>query len=215
MSVFTGNAGQTCIAGSRILLHEAVFDEMVDRMAAHAATVVLGAPLDHSTTMGPLVSSDQLDRVRSYLDLAPTEGVELLFGGRTGTEVFPAGSPLADGYYVEPTLFRAESSRPRICQEEIFGPVAVAIPFRDDAQALELANATRYGLAAGVWTSNLNRAHRLVRDLEAGAVWVNTYRKVHWAVPFGGVKESGYGRDSGWESILENTQLKTSWIETG
>jgi aldehyde dehydrogenase (NAD+) len=215
MSVFTGNAGQTCIAGSRILLHERVFDEMLDRIAAHAAEVVLGAPLDQSTTMGPVVSAEQLARVRSYLDLGPTEGAELLFGGRTGADLFAAGSPLAGGYYVEPTLFRAESSRARICQEEIFGPVAVAIPFRDDAHALELANATRYGLAAGVWTRDLNRAHRFVRDLEAGAVWVNTYRKVHWAVPFGGVKESGYGRDSGWESVLENTQLKTSWIETG
>jgi aldehyde dehydrogenase (NAD+) len=165
--------------------------------------------------MGPLVSDDQLARVRSYLELAPTEGVELVFGGRSGATLFPPASPLVGGYYVEPTLFRAESSQSRVCQEEIFGPVAVAIPFRDDAHALELANATRYGLAAGVWTRDLNRAHRLVRDLEAGAVWVNTYRKVHWAVPFGGVKESGYGRDSGWESVLENTQLKTGWIETG
>jgi aldehyde dehydrogenase (NAD+) len=110
---------------------------------------------------------------------------------------------------------RAPHTDLRFCQEEIFGPVAAAIPFRDDAHALELANGTPYGLAAGVWTRDLARAHRFVRDLEAGAVWVNTYRKIHWAVPFGGVKESGYGRDSGWESVLENTQLKTSWIEIG
>jgi acyl-CoA reductase-like NAD-dependent aldehyde dehydrogenase len=215
MSVFTGNAGQTCIAGSRILLHESIFDDMVERIAARAAEVNVGAPLDHSTTMGPIVSAEQLERVRSYLALGPTEGAELLFGGRTGAELFPDGSPLRGGYYVEPTLLRAPHTDLRFCQEEIFGPVAAAIPFRDDAHALELANGTRYGLAAGVWTRDLNRAHRFVRDLQAGAVWVNTYRKVHWAVPFGGVKESGYGRDSGWESVLENTQLKTSWIEIG
>ena len=137
----------------------------------------------------------------------------MLFGGRTGGELFPDGSPLAGGYYVEPTLFRAAHTDFRFCQEEIFGPVAAAIPFRDDAHALALANGTRYGLAAGVWTRDLARAHRFVRDLEAGAVWVNTYRKIHWAVPFGGVKESGYGRDSGWESVLENTRLKSSWID--
>ena len=215
MSVFTGNAGQTCIAGSRILLHESIFDDMVERIAAHAATVKPGAPLDHATTMGPLVSSEQLERVRSYLALGPTEGAELLFGGRTGADLFPDGSPLGGGYYVEPTLMRAVHTDLRFCQEEIFGPVAAVIPFRDDAHTLELANGTRYGLAAGVWTRDLDRAHRFVRDLEVGAVWVNTYRKVHWAVPFGGVKDSGYGRDSGWESVLENTQLKSSWIEIG
>ena len=215
MSVFTGNAGQTCIAGSRILLHESIFDEMVDRIAGQAAEVRIGAALDHSTTMGPIVSSQQLARVESYLDLGPREGAELMFGGRTGAALFPPGSPLARGYYVEPTLFYAERTDLRICQEEIFGPVTTAIPFRDDDHALALANGTRYGLAAGVWTRDLARAHRFVRDLEAGAVWVNTYRKVHWAIPFGGVKDSGYGRDSGWESILENTQIKSSWIEMG
>ena len=214
-SVFTGNAGQTCVAGSRILIHESIFDDMVERIRAEVAKVKLGAPLDHDTTMGPLVSAEQLERVRSYLALGPTEGADLVFGGRSGDELFPDGSPLRGGYFVEPTLMRAPHTDLRICQEEIFGPVAAAIPFHDDAHALELANGTRYGLAAGVWTRDLNRAHRFVRDLESGAVWVNTYRKIHWAVPFGGVKESGYGRDSGWESVLENTQLKTSWIEIG
>lgn len=215
MSVFTGNAGQTCIAGSRILIHESVFDEVLERITKLAAGVILGDPLDPATTMGPIVSEEQLDRVRGYIELGSKEGAELVFGGRTGADLFPPDSPQRAGYYVEPTLFRAEHTDLRIGQEEIFGPVAVAIPFRDDEEALAIANGTRYGLAAGVWTRDLARAHRFVRALRAGAVWVNTYRKVHWAVPFGGMKESGYGRDSGWESVLENTQLKTSWIELG
>jgi aldehyde dehydrogenase (NAD+) len=215
MSVFTGNAGQTCIAGSRILVHESIVDEVVKRIVAHARSVVLGPPLDDATTMGPIVSAEQFDRVRGYIGLGQDEGAELLIGGRSGGELFADGSPLAHGYYVEPTLLRAPHTDLRVCQEEIFGPVAAVIPFRDDDHALALANGTRYGLAAGVWTQRLDRAHRFVRDLHVGAVWVNTYRKVHWAVPFGGVKDSGYGRDSGMESVLENTQLKTSWIELG
>ena len=215
MSVFTGNAGQTCIAGSRILVHESIADEMVARIAAHASSVELGPPLDDATTMGPIVSAEQFERVRGYISLGQDEGAELLVGGGSGGELFAGGSPLAGGYYVEPTLLRAPHTDLRVCQEEIFGPVAAIISFRDDDHALALANGTRYGLAAGVWTRRLDRAHRFVRDLEVGAVWVNSYRKVHWAVPFGGVKDSGYGRDSGMESVLENTQLKTSWIELG
>jgi aldehyde dehydrogenase (NAD+) len=213
MSVFTGNAGQTCIAGSRILAHESVADELVERVGAIAGDIRLGPPLEPATTMGPIVSNDQFERVRSYLTLGLSEDAELVFGGRSGAELFPSGSDLAGGYYVAPTLFRSEHNDLRICQEEIFGPVTVIIPFRDDDHALELANATCYGLAAGVWTTDLSRAHRFVRALRVGSVWVNTYRKIHWAVPFGGVKDSGFGRDSGWESILENTQLKTAWVD--
>jgi aldehyde dehydrogenase (NAD+) len=212
-SIFTAGAGQTCIAGSRILVEAPVLDEMIERIAKAAANVVIGDPMDPNTTMGPIVSQAQLDRVTSYLALGPREGAELVFGGRTGAELFPEGSPLGAGYYVEPTLFRVPSNDLRICQEEIFGPVAVVMPFDDDDHAVALANATTYGLAAGVWTSNVRRAHRLIRDLHCGSVWVNAYRRIHWALPFGGWKDSGYGRDSGWESILENTQLKTSWID--
>jgi acyl-CoA reductase-like NAD-dependent aldehyde dehydrogenase len=213
MSIFTGNAGQTCIAGSRILAHESVADELVERIRAIAGLVALGPPLDPATTMGPIVSNEQFDRVRSYLALGRAEDAQLVFGGGSGEQLFPSGSDLAGGYYVAPTLFRSERNDLRICQEEIFGPVTVVIPFRDDDHALELANATRYGLAAGVWTTDLSRAHRFVRALRVGSVWVNTYRKIHWAVPFGGMKDSGFGRDSGWESVLENTQLKTAWVD--
>ncbi len=148
-SVFTGNAGQTCVAGSRILIHESIFDDMVERISAEVAKVKLGAPLDHDTTMGPLVSAEQLERVRSYLALGPTEGADLVFGGRSGEELFPDGSPLRGGYFVEPTLMRAPHTDLRICQEEIFGPVAAAIPFRDDAHALELANGTAVRAGCG------------------------------------------------------------------
>jgi len=215
-AVFTGGAGQTCVAGSRILVHESVLDEVVERVAAIAGAVVLGDPRDRATTMGPVVSAEQLDRVRGFVEGAPADGAELVFGGRVGgAALFPAGSPLADGYWVEPTLFRVPGNDLRICREEVFGPVAVVMPFSSDDEALSLANDTAYGLAAGVWTNDLRRAHRMVRDLDAGSVWVNAYRRIHWALPFGGFGDSGYGKDSGWESVLENTRIKTSWIELG
>jgi acyl-CoA reductase-like NAD-dependent aldehyde dehydrogenase len=212
MSLFTGNAGQTCIAGSRLLVHEDVVDELLERVTKIAAGITLGDPLDTATGMGPIVSRDQHARVASYVDLAHQEGAEPVFGGGYGPALFPEGSPHRDGFYVAPTLFRGDNGM-RIAREEIFGPVGVVIPFRDDDEALAIANDSPYGLACGVWTRDLARAHRFVRDVAAGAVWVNTYRKNHWALPFGGVKDSGYGRDSGMESVLENTVLKAAWID--
>ncbi len=211
-AVFTGGAGQTCVAGSRILIQSSVFDEMIERIAKEAAAVRLGGSKDDGSTMGPIISAEQFERVREYIELGTREGT-LVFGGGSGAELFPEGSPYGGGYFVEPTLFVVDGNDHRICREEIFGPVAVAMPFDTDEEALALANDSSYGLAAGVWTSDLKRAHRMVRDLRAGSVWVNTYRRIHWALPFGGVKDSGYGRDSGIESVLENTQLKTAWID--
>ena len=213
-AVFTGGAGQTCVAGSRILAHASVLDDLVERVRAVAAGVVLGDPLDPATTMGPLVSDEQLARVRGFVEGAPADGAELVFGGRCGGEaVFGAGSPFAAGSWVEPTLFRVAGNGPRICREEVFGPVAVVMPFTDDDEAVALANGTDFGLAAGVWTTDLRRAHRMVRDLDAGSVWVNAYRRIHWALPFGGFGDSGFGKDSGMESVLENTRIKTAWID--
>ncbi len=213
-AVFTGGAGQTCVAGSRILAHVDVVDELVERVRAVAADVVLGDPADSSTTMGPLVSAEQLERVRRYVDGAPAEGATRVFGGRCGgSAVFGVDSPWAGGYWVEPTLFRVTDQSAPICREEVFGPVAVVLPFTDDDEAVALANASTYGLAAGVWTTDLRRAHRMVRDLDAGSVWVNAYRRIHWALPFGGFGDSGFGKDSGWESVLENTRIKTAWID--
>lgn len=213
MGLFTGGAGQTCVAGSRILIHSSVYDDVLARAGRIAAGIVVGDPLDRASQMGPIASVEQFAKVRAYLDVGATEGAELAFGGATGADLFAAGSPLGAGYFVQPTLFREATNDMRIAREEIFGPVGVAIAFDDDDEALAIANDSSYGLACGVWTTNLARAHRFVRDIEAGAVWVNSYRRIHWAVPFGGVKDSGYGRDSGLEGVLENTQIKSAWID--
>jgi aldehyde dehydrogenase (NAD+) len=216
-AVFTGGAGQTCVAGSRLLIHASIYDEVIERVAAHVKDhVKLGNALDHSTTMGPIAFDRQFEKVKSYIELGRKEGAEVVFGGRFGPENFeghPEAETLGNGYFVSPTLFRGATNDMRVCREEIFGPVTCAIPFEDDDEALAIANDTSYGLASGVWTRDLKRAHRFVRDIEAGAVWVNCYRRIHWAAPFGGFKESGYGRDSGLESLRGYQQTKTAWID--
>ena len=213
-AVFTGGAGQTCVAGTRLLIHASIYDELLDRIEQHVKkAVTLGDALDPSTTMGPIAFAEQYEKVKSYIELGRSEGAELAFGGHLRGDNFEAGSKNARGYFIAPTLFRDARNEMRICQEEIFGPVACAIPFEDDEEALALANDSSFGLASGVWTSDLKRAHRFVRDLQAGAVWVNTYRRIHWAVPFGGFKDSGYGRDSGLESLRGYQQTKSAWIE--
>ena len=213
-AVFTGGAGQTCVAGSRLLIEAPIYDELIERITAHVETAVqLGDPLDNATTMGPIAFAEQYEKVKSYVELGQKEGAELVFGGRFGPENFATGSPLGAGYFVAPTLFRDARNDMRICREEIFGPVSCAIPFEGEEEALALANDTSYGLASGVWTNDLKRAHRMVRDIAAGAVWVNSYRRIHWALPFGGVQDSGYGRDSGLESLRGYQQTKTAWIE--
>jgi (Z)-2-((N-methylformamido)methylene)-5-hydroxybutyrolactone dehydrogenase len=211
--VFTGNAGQSCIAGSRILVHRSVVDELLERITAVVSELTVGNPMDPATKVGAIVTPQQHERVMSYITSGRDEGAELLIGGGGTEEIFPAGSPLLGGSFVQPTLFRTADQHYRIAREEIFGPVGVLIPFDTDEEALSIANASDYGLAAGVWTTNLVRAHKLIRDLAVGNVWVNAYPRIHWALPFGGVKDSGYGRDSGLESILENTQTKTAWID--
>ncbi|WP_327590559.1 aldehyde dehydrogenase family protein [Nonomuraea sp. NBC_00507] len=205
-SIYTGNAGQVCVAGSRILIHRSIWDDMLGRIQPICAGLVLDDPQDLATTMGPIVSAGQFERVTSYLELAEKEGARLVFGGRTGADVVPG---LPGGYWVEPTLFTTEDNSLRLCQEEIFGPVAVALPFETDEEALEIANDSPYGLAAGVWTRDLGRAHRFVRDLQSGTVWVNTFRQMPPGLPFGGVKDSGYGHDS----VLEFTREKAAIIQ--
>ncbi|WP_176993009.1 aldehyde dehydrogenase family protein [Nonomuraea jiangxiensis] len=205
-SVYTGNAGQVCVAGSRILIHRSIWDDLIGRIRAACANLVLADPLDLATTMGPIVSAGQYQHVTSYLELAEKEGAELVFGARVGAEVVPG---LPGGYWVAPTLYTTTDNSLRVCQEEIFGPVAVALPFSTDEEALEIANDSPYGLAAGVWTRDLGRAHRFVRDLRSGTVWVNTFRQMPPGLPFGGVKDSGYGHDA----VLEYTREKAAIIQ--
>ena len=166
--------------------------------------------------MGPIAFAEQYDKVKSYIELGRKEGAEIAFGGSFGPEIFEADSPFARGYFVSPTLFRDARNDMRVCQEEIFGPVTCAIPFDDDDEALAIANDTTYGLASGVWTSG-SQTCPPIRDetSQAGAVWVNAYRRIHWAVPFGGYKDSGYGRDSGLESLHGYQQVKSAWIDLG
>lgn len=205
-SIFTGNAGQVCVAGSRILIHRSIMDDMLNRFYAIMDKVVVGDPFDDNSTMGPIVSEAQFKRVTGYIEIGKQES-KLLKGGRYGAEVVPSRP---NGYWVEPTLFYSESNSIRTCQEEIFGPVATVLPFETEEEAIAIANDCDFGLAAGVWTKDLARAHRCIRNIEAGSVWVNTYRQPRPELPFGGYKDSGYGHDE----ILEFTREKSTVVAT-
>lgn len=201
------NQGQACIAGSRLLLHEKIADAFLEKFVALARSIRLGNPLDEKTEMGPLTSAQHQQRVLSYVAIARGEGGEVLAGGEA-----PAGADLAKGCYVQPTVVRARTPRDRIAQEEVFGPFATVLTFRDDAEALAIANGTDYGLGAGLWTANLQRAHRFARELRAGMVWINSYKRVNPGSPFGGVGLSGYGREMGFDAMREYTQVKSVWV---
>jgi aldehyde dehydrogenase (NAD+) len=200
------NQGQACIAGSRLLLHEAIAEEFLERFTALAASILVGDPKDPATEMGPLTSPGHRDRVLSFLKVADDEGDTILSGGQAPTDPL-----LADGCYLEPTVVRAAPGH-RIAQEEVFGPVVVVHTFGDEDQALRIANGTDYGLGTGLWTRDLSRAHRFARDVRAGMVWVNSYKRVNPGSPFGGVGLSGYGREMGFEAMHEYTEAKAVWI---
>jgi acyl-CoA reductase-like NAD-dependent aldehyde dehydrogenase len=200
------NQGQACIAGSRLILHESVADEFLDRFVSLAKSIRVGDPLGEGTEMGPLTSALHRDRVLSYVDVALNEGGELLTGGKA-----PSDESLAKGFYVEPTVVRA-SPESRVCQEEVFGPFVTVTTFANDDEALRIANGTEYGLGGGLWTNDLSRAHRFSAAMRAGMVWVNTYKRVSPGSPFGGVGNSGYGREMGFEAMHEYTEPKSVWI---
>ena len=200
------NQGQACIAGSRLVLHEKIADAFLEKFVPLAQSIRLGNPMDDTTEMGPLTSQQHRDRVLSYVDIARSQGGEVLTGGKA-----PGGS-LSQGCYVEPTIVRATSYKDRIAQEEVFGPFVTVLTFKDDAEAMQIANGTDYGLGSGLWTGNVQRAHKFARDIHAGMVWVNCYKRVNPGSPFGGVGQSGYGREMGFDAMREYTQVKSVWI---
>ena len=200
------NQGQACIAGSRLILHEAIADEFLDKFIGLAKSIRLGDPLDETIEMGPLTSKMHQERVLKYCDVAKDEGGEILTGGK-----IPDDPALANGCYVEPTVVRAKPTD-RVCQEEVFGPFVTVTTFRDEEEVMEIANGTEYGLAGGLWTRDLQRAHRLAAQMISGMVWINCYKRVNPGSPFGGVRSSGYGREMGFDAMREYTQTKSVWV---
>ncbi len=199
-------AGQTCVAGSRLLVHEDVADELVTRVVERAATIKLGDPRDESTDMGPMSQTKLLDGAVARVRDATARGAEVLAGG-------PDAEVPAAGWFLAPTVVDGVTPDMDVVRHEIFGPVLSVLRFRDEDEAIAMANDTEYGLAAGVWTNDLGRGHRVASALEAGTVWVNTYRALNFAVPFGGSKASGYGRENGMDGFLEFTEPKAVWFE--
>jgi aldehyde dehydrogenase (NAD+) len=201
--------GQTCIAGSRALIHRPIHDQFIERLLALAKTARMGDPLDLSTQVGPVTTKPQYEKVLDYIRIAKEEGAVVRLGG--GAAERPE---CGAGWFVEPTIFTGVDPGLRIAKEEVFGPVLSVIPFDDEDAAVNIANDTIYGLAAGVWTTSMRRALSMSERLEAGTVWVNTYRAVSYMSPFGGYKRSGIGRENGMEAIREYLQTKSVWIDT-
>ncbi|MEO6971993.1 MAG: aldehyde dehydrogenase family protein [Rhodoferax sp.] len=197
------NAGQVCSAGSRVLVQRAVYDDVVERLAARARSITIGNPSLHETKMGPLISSKQMKTVLNYIDIGKNEGASVVTGGRRSGE---------NGYFVEPTVFADVEHEMRISQEEIFGPVASVIPFEDEADAARIANGTPFSLAAGVWSADIGRVHRMASALRAGTVWINTYGYTDVRLPWGGSGDSGLGREHGDTAIETFTEPKSVWL---
>jgi (Z)-2-((N-methylformamido)methylene)-5-hydroxybutyrolactone dehydrogenase len=200
--------GQTCIAGSRLFVQEDLHDKLIERLIEKANSIKLGDPLDEETEMGPIAFKEQLEKVQGYIDTGQEEGAKLACGGKP-----PDNPELQDGFFIEPTILSNVDNEMQVARDEIFGPVLSVIPAKYEEEIIRQANDTPYGLAAGVWTKDLQRAHRVAHALKAGTVWVNSYRTLSFNAPFGGYKESGIGRENGLECLKEYTQLKTVWIE--
>jgi aldehyde dehydrogenase (NAD+) len=201
--------GQTCIAGSRLLVQDTIHDRFLDKLLGFAKTARMGNPMDAGTQIGPVTNRPQLEKILRYIDIAKGEGARTVLGGERSSR-----PECGNGWFVEPTIFDGVDNGMRIAQEEVFGPVLAVIPFKDEDEAIAVGNDVVYGLAAGVWTQNIRRALTMAEKLEAGTVWVNTYRAVSYLSPFGGYKRSGIGRESGQEMIKEYLQVKSVWIST-
>lgn len=203
-----GAAGQSCISGSRLLVQRSIYDRVVDELASRARAIRLGDPLETSTEMGPVANRQQYDRILRFIDSGRNAGARVVAGGGASDD-----AELRAGYFITPTVFADVSPDMEIAQEEIFGPVLSVLPFDDDDDAIRIANGTQYGLASGLWTRDLSRAHKIARRLEAGTVWINTYRTNAAQAPFGGVKNSGYGRERGLEAVREYLHVKNVMID--
>src|ERR687893_624277 len=204
------STGQTCIAGSRLLVESPIYDEVVSLIAERAQAIRLGNPLDPATEMGPAANEAQYQRILEYIETGTNEGARVVTGGEP-----PRDGELRNGFFISPTVFADVDNHSTIAQEEVFGPVLSIIPFEDEEQAIRIANDTKYGLASGVWTNDLSRAHRVSRQIDAGTVWVNTYRTAAAQAPFGGMKQSGYGRERGAHALQEYVRIKNVMIDFG
>ncbi|HEX6595238.1 MAG TPA: aldehyde dehydrogenase [Bacillota bacterium] len=202
------NSGQVCLAGSRILVQRSIMDEFAEKFKEATEQLKVGDPQDEQTSMGPVVSAEHYEKVTSYLEIAKEEGATLVTGGKRPK----LDDYLREGFYLEPTVYIQEDPKTRLCQEEIFGPVVTLIPFDTEEEALEIANDTEYGLNAVIWTENLKRAHRVSHDVRAGTIWVNCWFVRDLRAPFGGMKNSGIGREGGRYSIDFFTEAKNICI---
>ena len=201
--------GQTCVAGSRLLVQQSVHDEFVEKLIAFVKTARMGDPMSLETQVGPIANKAQLEKILKYIDIARSEHATLALGGTRASR-----PECGDGWFVEPTIFTGVKNSMRIAQEEVFGPVLSIMPFKDEEEAVAIGNDVVYGLAAGVWTQNIRRALTMADRLQAGTVWVNTYRANSYMSPFGGYKRSGFGREGGKDMIAEYLQTKSVWIST-
>ncbi|MGF7159996.1 aldehyde dehydrogenase (NAD+) [Rhodoligotrophos appendicifer] len=202
--------GQSCALGSRLLVHEPIYRQVVEELGRRAGRVKVGMPLEEGTQMGPQASAQQLEKTLRYVAIGRDEGAKLVAGGKR-----LGGDEFRGGYFVEPTVFSDVNNDMRIAQEEIFGPVCSVIPFKTEEDAVAIANGTQYGLTAGIWSQNVGRAHRVANQIQAGTVWVNTYRYLRWNIPYGGFKVSGLGRENGPEALDAYLETRSTIMSLG
>lgn len=203
-------SGQTCIAGSRLLVQDSIHDELVAKLIDFAGSTQIGNPMNRTTQIGPVTTPQQYEKILSYIEIAKQEGAKCVLGGKSALGKNCENSP----WFIEPTIFTQVDNKMKIAQEEVFGPVLSVIKFKDVEEAISIANDIPFGLAAGIWTQDINKALTLPRQIKAGTIWVNTYRAVSYLVPFGGYKQSGLGRENGVNALYDYLQVKSTFIST-